>query len=142
MELNEVYAIFRKIKGTMEELQDRYGDFPDYFEHDTTNAEEKYEFDNARFILMKLEDAYARMEWMEKPIKAEGKLVKNKYDRYEIEGTDYYFTTGYPLDVWFYDDWKEEYRWKRSVVEHNEEDYYIKALGKETPIEGVKVRTR
>lgn len=82
------------------------------------------------------------LEWLDKPIVAEGVLVKNANERYEIEGTGVEFTSGRPLDVWHYDDWKEEYKWTRSRLEHGNGDYYIVALGKDVSIEGLKVRAR
>lgn len=141
MKIEQVEAILRRIQGNMEGLKE-YGGMIDEFDYDRENPEEHFKASTIRQVLDKLGDIQWELEWLDKPIIAEGVLMKNENGRYEIEGTGVEFTSGRPLDVWHYDDWKEEYEWTRSRVEHGNDDYYIVALGKEVSIEGLKVRNR
>jgi hypothetical protein len=142
MDLEKAYAIFSKIQGDIGCFKDNYGNFEDEFYYDRENPEQRFKSDNARYVIDLLTDAYYRLEWVNKPVIAEGRLVKNDEERYEIEDTSIVFTSGRPLDVWRYDEFDEKYEWVLTRVEHNGEDYYIKALGREAPIEGLKVRVR
>ncbi|MCM3692198.1 DUF5348 domain-containing protein [Neobacillus niacini] len=143
MNIEQAYKIFNEIKNTIGKLEDRWGSMPEEFElNDYDSPDERFKDDMARTIVYKLDEVNRLLKWMEKPVLAEGNLFKRSDGKYEIEGADIYFTSGSPLDVWHYDEFDERYVWTRSVVEHNGEDYYIKALGRETSIEGVKVRAR
>ena len=69
--------------------------------------------------------------------KKTGVLEKNGEDgRYYIKGTDICFTSGEPIEF------MKNKKYVASTVEHGGEsnDYYIVALGKDVPIEGIKVR--
>ena len=139
MRLEDAYSIFKEIERSVGKLKDRTGYLPDEFDYNTDDLEERYEHDMALVALNKLGDVVSILEWINKPVKREGYLTKNpSTGRYEFEGTDIYFTSGEPLDVWD-EDWES---WHHSRVEHSNGDYYIVALGKEKPIEGVKVRVR
>lgn len=67
-----------------------------------------------------------------------GVLEKNQEDgRYYVKGTDFRYTSGNAIE--FYG---KNRKYIASSVEHGGEsnDYYIVALGKDVPIEGIKVR--
>lgn len=141
MNLQQVEAVLRKIQMNMDGLKD-HGDIINEFDYDRADPEACFKAENIRQVLEQLGDIRWTLEWLQKPIVAEGVLVKNENGRYEIEGTGVEFSSGRPLDVWHYDDWDEKYVWTRSRVEHGNGDYYIVALGKDVSIEGLKVRTR
>ena len=144
MELKNVQAALERVKDKMKSELYRDGGMIDGgdIRIDYDNREERYQAEMLSYILEKLSDADYRLEWMAKPIKVEGALIKREDGRYEIEGTDIYFTSGKPIEVLKYDESQEEYDWVYSRVEHSSEDYYIVTLGKQTKIDGLKVRTR
>lgn len=141
MKIEQVGSRLKVIQNKLEELKE-YGGIINEVEYDRENPEQNFKADNYLRVLDLLGDVDSILEWLEKPIVAEGVLVKNAGGRYQIDGTDVEFTSGRPLDVWHYDDWKEKEVWTRSRVEHGNGDYYIVALGKDVSIEGLKVRTR
>jgi hypothetical protein len=90
-------------------------------------------------IKNKLEDALAEIEYLKKPVVAEGTLYKNEQGRYEIDHL-HYFTSGSPIEIYIYDDFEERYYWYKSRVEHKDGDYYV--VGYDGPLEGLKARIR
>ena len=142
MKLEEVFQSLQKIQNELDRLKDRHGSFPDEFDFDLDDVEERYKSDNAGYILELLKDASNRMEWVNKPVKAEGYLAERSDGRYGIDGTEIYFTSGSRIDVWRYDEFDERYDWFYTTVEHNGEDYYIEVFGRDILIEGAKVRAR
>jgi Domain of unknown function (DUF5348) len=69
--------------------------------------------------------------------KKTGFLEKNGEDgRYYIKGTEIYFTSGETIEF------MKNKKYATSTVEHGGEnnDYYIVALGKDVPLDGIKVR--
>lgn len=145
MKLEEAYKVFAKIQQAMGGVKESsWGseDFVDEFDYDLEDVEERYKNKLAMEIMDKLGDIEDLLDSATKPIKAEGKLVKRSDGRYEIQGTDEYFSSGKPLEVYRYDEFDERYEWVKSRVEHSNGDYYIVALGKDVEIEGLKVRVR
>lgn len=138
MELKEAYQLFNQVRRTIKKFEDGRGSFPDDFEFNYDDTNERFMHEVARSIMDKLFVIKQELDWINYPIRAEGPLVKRNDGRYEIEGTNIYFTSGSPLDVWD----SESENWYRSVVEHNGTDYYIKVFGKKRTIKGVIVRAR
>lgn len=133
MHVNEVLELLNKMKYDLKRIQSE-----EEFEHDYNNAEERFKNNMARKVAHHAEELYYLAEWLAKPIKAEGRLVKNSSGRYEIEGTDYYFTSGSAIEVWDTED--EVY--VRTRIEYTNEDYYAYAFGPEVKLEGLRARTR
>lgn len=145
MKLEEAYKVFAKVQQAMSGVKESsWGSdgFVDEFEYDREDVEERYKNDIANTIMDHLRDIDNLLEWFQKDVKEEGKLVKRSDGRYEIEGTDEYFSSGKPLEVFRYDEFNECDEWVKSRVEHGNGDYYIVALGKGVKIEGLKVRVR
>lgn len=139
MKLDVSYRNFSDLRRIIGNFEDRDGYLPDDFEvRDSNNVEECFQSLIALSIVGYLDEIKYILDWIDKPVKAKGYLVQNSTGRYEIGGTDYYFTSGYPLEVFL----EEDNRWYKSHVEHDGEDYYIVCLGRNTPIEGLLVRTR
>lgn len=66
--------------------------------------------------------AYARIQYINKPIVAEGLLSKQSNGRYALD--EYEYNSGDTIEFLFYDDCIEKNIWARSRIEHNG-DYYI-----------------
>ncbi|MEC0238242.1 DUF5348 domain-containing protein [Paenibacillus kribbensis] len=89
----------------------------------------------------KLSDVRRKLQGIHAEIVAEGTLRHNKDGRYEIEGTDYYFTSGSSIEVLhsFYED--EPLEWIESTVEHDGADYYLTRL-KGVSMNGLTARAK
>jgi hypothetical protein len=139
MKLEVAYRNLSELRRIIGNFEDQYGYLPDDFEvRDSNNDEECFRCLIALSIVSHLNEIKYILDWIDKPVKAKGYLVKDSTGRYEISNTDYCFTSGYPLEVFH----NEDNRWYKSRIEHNGEDYYIACLGRNTPIEGLLVRTR
>ncbi|MEK4951942.1 DUF5348 domain-containing protein [Bacillus sp. FSL W8-1127] len=82
-------------------------------------------------------DAYILLKNLDKPVKAEGYLDKQKNGRYAIGDVE--LTSG--MYVEYFSDEDGGY-YVPSRLEHNGDDYYIVELGKDRSIEGLKVRIK
>ena len=138
MELKLALKVLEEIENSISKLEDRYGNLPEEFKYNYDNPEEKYQHDTIRSVISKLDEVQTQINWMNKPIIAEGILVKNNNNRFEIQGTEIEFSSGSPLDVWN-NEWNQ---WETSRIEYSGEDYYIVSLGRNTPISGLKVREK
>lgn len=118
MKLSDAYEVFRRIEQEISKMEDRWDNLPDEFEFDYDDSEEKYRHDAARTITDKLGDIKSIIEWVNKPVRAEGYLQKNGNGRYELSGIE--LTSGYPIDAW-----DQNYQeWVTTRIEHSG-DYYI-----------------
>jgi len=137
MELQEVYQMFNQIRSVLKKYEDRWGylsqeiELPECYDED-----DKFKHLIGYRILNKLVDANSMLNWISKPIKAQGFLVKNENNRYGVENNE--LSSGYPID--WYNEVEQE--WDTSRIEHNGEDYYIVGYGREKSIEGIFVRIR
>ncbi|MEH6908813.1 DUF5348 domain-containing protein [Neobacillus drentensis] len=136
MELNYALKLINELKSTLSKFGDNYGYFVEDLIYDSNNPEEKSQACAAKQIISKLDNINALIKWIDKPVKFEGRLIKNKNDRYEVEGIE--LSSGHPLD--FFNE--EENMWVGSRVEHNGDNYYIYDYGREKEIEGILVRIK
>lgn len=107
---------------------------------DKENPQEQFlknEYANAVDLL---HEVYSNMEYLDKPIRHEGKLYKNEFGRYELSDS-VVFTSGNLIEFLFYDTFDECNRWVKSRIEHSDGDYYIVGF-KNVALEGLEVRTR
>lgn len=135
MKLEEAYKVFSEIKRSISKLEGRYGELQNEFEYDSENPEEKFKDLIAYEIVNNLEDINSLLKWIEKPVIATGKLIKNSNGRYEIGDRE--LTSGSTLD--YYD---EDRGWVKTRIEHNGTDYYIVSRGRDEYIDNVLVRVR
>lgn len=103
--------------------------------------------ENYSVILNKLQDVVNDLIYLRYPIKTEGYLKKNRYDRYELNGIE--LTSGNGIE-WLCDSDDMYYNlstdscspyWKVGRIEHNGKDYYIVGCNSEN-ITNIKVRLR
>lgn len=99
-------------------------------------GEERYQHSVLYQVYDKLCDVSLLLDKMSKAVKAEGLLEKLENGRYAVQGIE--LSAGTYLE--YFD--AEEECFYPSRLEHNGQDYYIVALGKDRSIEGVLVRLK
>ena len=137
MKLDYAQGIFGEIERTIRKLEDSYGYLQTEVDFNLKSDKERYHGQMAEHVLYELHDALRLLKWVNAPIRVEGRLSKNVEGRYEIGDSGIELTSGDTVDVH-----EDDKYWHHSAIEHNGQDYYIKALGKETNIEGLEVRIR
>ena len=76
----------------------------------------------------KLSDVRRTILGINAPVIAEGRLYKNSAGRYQIQGTEVYFTSGSTLEVLYARYALDPREWIESSVEHNGTDYCLTRL--------------
>lgn len=114
-------------------------DYPQEIDRKGLTADERFQLEQLSNALNSLQKFSDIMEYLKKPIKAEGMLYKNSSGRYELSEVEY--TCGYSIEYLIYDDFEEREEWRRSCIEHNGEDYYIVG-DKNIKLDGLHVRVR
>lgn len=90
-------------------------------------------------ILCSLDEICSKINYLNGKIVCEGKLEVNANDRYCCGG--YELCCGYGMEILFFDEWKDSYRWAATRLEHNGSRYY--AVGyPEQELLGIRVRIR
>lgn len=148
--MNELRALNPDIKQILS-----HADFENYedlsgIELDRNDAEQLFLLDELQTILSKLDDVSHTLNYLTRPIKAEGTLHKNSNGRYELKGHE--LTSGSGIEYLTTDDWHMAYNdnddyvptpyWKASRIEHNGNDYYIVGADNLDTLENVRVRIR
>ncbi|MGH0680963.1 DUF5348 domain-containing protein [Bacillus luti] len=134
---------FKQLVGLAKELAPKLRQFSELYEDvervtfpSELSEEERYQLNVLLRVGEKLDDVSYRLDKMLKPVQTLGVLQKNETGRYEVNGTQ--LSSGYPLEYYS----EEENCYIPSRVEHNGDDYYIVSLGREEPIDGVRVRIK
>ena len=104
---------------------------------DYNNPDEQFVAGQLMQIANKLADAHLQFKYLCKPIRIEGHLTQRSDGRYEIESTDYYFTSGSIIEIWD----KDYNRYFLTSIEYKNDDYYATSSPNLT-LEGLKVRIR
>ncbi|MEK5217730.1 DUF5348 domain-containing protein [Psychrobacillus sp. FSL H8-0487] len=131
MKLYEAKTIFNRIQIDIEKIVNI-----EEFDSETNDPEVQLLSKEYLEIAYHLSKALNVMQYHQKPVKATGTLVKRPDGRYEIEGTDYYFTSGSPIEIWD----SEDGHFVRTKIEYKE-DYY--AVGyQDLLLDGVLARIR
>lgn len=127
-----------ELKSVTKDLRAIEDSWPDHF---TDDPDDRYQRNMFALIEDRLSDVRRDIQGLFVPVVAEGRLIKNSSGRYEIEGTDYEFTSGRGIEVLYtyYDD--EPKVWIKSTVEHNGADYYLTNLTG-VSMEGLRARVK
>ena len=91
------------------------------------------------FIVDNLEKAREKISYLSKPIVAQGFLMHNDLKRYELPNGKY-LTSGSVCELLVTE--MDGQRWIYTSIEHNGDDYYSTALGKDVSINGMMARVR
>lgn len=132
MQLEEAKKLLAAMKPHLEKFR-----HVDEIEYDYSNKNERFEASQIMGILENLNDALQDLKYMNRPVLAEGKLKKRTDGRYEIAGTDFYFTSGSTVEIWESED---EYYYK-TTIEHRNGDYYAVNVHEPT-LENLTARIR
>lgn len=89
-------------------------------------------------LLDQLDSFGDNIEYLTKPIYAEGFLHLNPRGRYEFRDNE--LTSGSTIEFLYYDDFDGVEKWNLARIEHSG-DYYIYGY-KSVPLEGLRVRIR
>lgn len=146
--MKEVFEINMKIKQLISHAE--YEQFDDLsgLEYDDENPDDLMALDELRNLFRKLDDISHTINYLNRPIKEEGFLHKNRNGKYEINGHELSCSCG--IEYLATDDWHFKYDeegryvetpfWCTSRIEHDGEDYYI--VDADVELEGLKVRIR
>lgn len=124
--VNELSKLENTLKYITKDLRKIEDSWPDQF--DENDPEDMYLRSSFNRIEDKLSDVRRMLQGIGAEVVAQGRLYHNSAKRYEIEGTDYYFTSGSSIELLYDGEWISSY------VEHNGEDYYL------TRLKGVSMR--
>lgn len=118
--IKDLVNLQSSLKRITKDLQNIDYAWTDHFNKD--DPEDMYLRNSFRHIEDKLSDVRRMLEGIGAPVIAQGRLYHNTDKRYEIEGTNIYFTSGSSIEVLY------EGEWVPSSVEHTDGDYYLTAL--------------
>lgn len=133
---NELNKLNQQIKNVISKL----GNDGENIRIDRDNLDQEFFYNQYRLILDKLIDISEKIKYLSSPIKEQGILRKNKDGRYALPSGEY-FTSGSTIEILYTDEDNEQY-WLLTRIEHNGEDYYATALGRDISINGMMARTR
>ncbi len=140
----EMIERYRKALPLIKELIEDLEEIENNFSPAAATEEERSQVKHLRALSgSAFNEAGWRIERMFLPVVAQGRLVKNSSGRFEIEGTDYYFTSGSSCEIYvpYYDDEPgENMTWLPTRIEHRT-DYYFVARPDLSPA-GVLARVR
>lgn len=131
--IKELSKLENTLKYITKDLQKIEDSWPDHF--DENDPEDMYLRTSFYRIEDQLSDVRRMLQGIGAEVVAQGRLYHNSAGRYEIEGTDYYFTSGSSIEV-LYDG-----RWIPSSVEHTGGDYYLTRL-KDVSMKGLMARAK
>jgi len=125
---------YRKALPLIKELIEDLEQIENSFRPAAATEEERSQVKHLRALSgSAFDEAGWRIERMFLPVVAQGRLVKNSSGRYEIEGTDYYFTSGSSCEIYvsFYEDDEpgENMTWVPTRIEHNKDYYFVARPG-------------
>ena len=136
----------KKIKATMpliHSLNSEIEKIVDEFDPDKATDDERSQMHHLQGLLKNpFFEAARRLEFMFAEVIAEGRLVKNCWGRFEIEGTEICFSSGSSCEAYlpYFPNEQEPMAWLPTGIEHSSE-YYFTARPNVT-MEGVLVRIR
>lgn len=135
---------FKQLLDLAKELAPKLARFSEVYEEvervtlpSELTMEERYQLNVLLRVGEKLDDASYSLNNMLKPVQVSGTLEKNyETGRYEVDGIS--LSSGYPVEYLS----ELDKCYIPSRLEHNGDDYYIVALGREEDIDGVRVRIK
>lgn len=118
-----------------------FGDSGEKVSHDPDDLDEVFLFEQLYHIMEDLYEVQYKLEYILKPVIEQGYIKHNSLGRYELP-SGHYFTSGSRCEILYTNKDTGEQYWVITTIEHNGEDYYARALGKDKDINGMLVRIR
>jgi hypothetical protein len=137
--ISEVKGEFEKLNNQIKQLMQKLGYDGENIVYDRNDIDEEFFRSQYIILLHKLEEVQRRIQYLSKPIVEQGFIQHNSSGRYELP-SGRYFTSGSVCEILQESD-GEQY-WLYTTIEHNGEDYYATALGRNVSINGKLVRVR
>lgn len=137
--VNEAFKKLVKLNNDISSFLNSVGDYCDNVEYDSNNLDEKFLRDQLYTISDKLDDVQRKIDYLSRPVREQGFLSHNSDRRYELPN-GYYFTSGSSCEILYLNE--EEQEWVFTSIEHNGDDYYATALGRDKSINGLMARVR
>lgn len=110
-------------------------------QYDPDNLNDRFLIRQFTQINEELSKVNRKIKYLLKPVKEQGFLKRNSSGKYELP-SGVYLTSGSICEI-LYDDVKNDLQyWLFTTIEHNGEDYYATALGKDTSLNGKLIRVR
>ncbi|WP_372868144.1 DUF5348 domain-containing protein [Planomicrobium okeanokoites] len=134
---------FEKLKRQLHDLLYRLGDDGGNIAS-SRDLDERFLIGQYRGLAENLDDIHRKLEYLSKDVISEGPIFHNSAGRYEMLNGDY-FTSGSRIELLVEDDDEDEDErtyWVLTTIEHNGDDYYAVALGREASINGMTARLR
>ena len=135
---------FRKALPVLSELEKDLEWIENEFSLSNSTEEERSQVQHIRNMACRpFDETVSRLKTMNTPINLKGHLFLNEEGRYQIEGTNQYFTCGNSCEVFlpFYDDEEEYFTWIPTSIEFKNDKYYFTARPN-VAMDGALVRTR
>ena len=140
--MRNVFETIREIQKLNKELESilkSVGDYCENVEYNSADPEESFLHNQLIFMTGHLEEVQHRLDYLNKPIAAQGFLKHNDLKRYTLPTGDY-LTSSSVCELLVTDGYGQ--RWVFTDIEHNGDDYYATALGKDVSINGMMARIR
>ncbi|BCC56684.1 DUF5348 domain-containing protein [Bacillus cereus] len=136
-EFKQLLDLAKELAPKLQKFSELYEDVERVTSPSELTMEERYQLNVLLRVGEKLDDASYGLNNMVKPVQTSGTLEKNyETGRYEVNGIS--LSSGYPVEYLS----ELDKCYIPSRIEHNGDDYYIVALGREEDIDGVRVRIK
>lgn len=139
MNVFETMRKIQKLNNELESILKSVGDYCDNVDYNRADPEESFFHDQLMFLTGCLEEVQNRLDYLNKPVAAQGFLKHNDHKRYTLPTGDY-LTSGSVCELLVTDE--DGQRWTYTIIDHDGTDYYATALGKNVSINGMMARIR
>lgn len=139
--VDEALTEFNKLNYEIKRVLNKLGDDCDNVHYEPDNLDEDFLRNQMRLYADKLDDVKRGITYLSKPVVDQGYIKHNSAGRYELPSGEY-FTSGSVCEILYNDERYNEQYWVYTSIEHNGNDYYATALGRDTSINGMMVRIR
>ena len=103
------------------------------------DAEGLFLWDELYGVMDKLADAQAGIDYLSRPVQAEGVLRKGRNEHYYLNNVE--FTCGSPVEILVEDDCRDVPYWRSGRLEHDGKRYYFTGA-KQMSLQGARARIR
>lgn len=139
IDIQEAKRKFGKLNYEIESVLRNIGSYCDNVDYNHDDLDESFLKSQFSSVIDDLENVNRKLNYLSKKVVDQGFLKHNEAKRYQLPN-GYYLTSGDECEILVTDD--DEQYWIYTTIEHNDEDYYATALGKNVSIKGMMARIR